>query len=89
MPGTRINVMLALCVASEKMVPKSPRCWGIFLVMSIVELEKGVSTHSFGIALSWGQLHHVSSVWGLGGLTQTGPLIIISNEVKRTDGFCL
>jgi hypothetical protein len=40
--------------------------------MSIVKLERGVGTHSFGIALSQGQLHHVSPVWGLGGLTQTG-----------------
>jgi hypothetical protein len=36
-------------------------------------LGRRVSTHSFGMALSWDQPHHGSPVWGLGGLTQTGP----------------
>jgi hypothetical protein len=33
-----------------------------FLIMSIIGLERGVGTYSFGIALSRGQLHHVSPV---------------------------
>jgi hypothetical protein len=44
--------------------------------------ERGVGTHSFGIALSQGQLHHVSPVWGLGGLTQTGPLALASTPAR-------